>query len=117
MMRVVALMGIVNILLMLSFSAWPDIIHNAFGFAFLLLLQVMAHAGARLSRKTYLVDFAPEKDRPSYVSLSNTAIGIFTLIAAAFGLLAGIFGIELMLLLYALLLLGAWILAGKLKEV
>jgi predicted MFS family arabinose efflux permease len=116
-MRVVALLGVMNILLMLSFPLWPAAIQNKFGFAGLLLLQVMAHAGARLSRKTYLIDYAPEKHRPSYVSLSNTLIGIFTLIAAAVGLLAGVIGVESMLLLYATLLIAAWFFAGKLQEV
>jgi hypothetical protein len=63
------------------------------------------------------LDFAPDDDRPSYVSLSNTAIGIFTLIAAVLGSLASIIGVPLMLLVYALLLLMAFFSGIKLKEV
>jgi MFS family permease len=116
-MLIVISLGMVNISLMASFPLWPENFKNSYTFSFLFLVQVMAHGGARLSRKTYLLDFAPDDDRPSYVSLSNTAIGIFTLIAAFLGSLASIIGVPLMLLVYALLLLMAFFSGIKLKEV
>ncbi|WP_156810353.1 hypothetical protein [Nitritalea halalkaliphila] len=92
-------------------------LQNRYTFSALFLSLVMTHGGARLSRKTYLVDFAPEQERPSYVALSNTLIGAFTLVAAALGTLASVFSISVMLGIYALLLGVAYFLAGKLREV
>lgn len=117
MMIIVALLGMANILLMASFPFWAASLKNIYVFSLLLLIQVMAHGGARLSRKTYLIDFAPEKERPLYVSLSNTMIGVFTLLAAGLGLIAGLFGAQVMLLVYAFLLICAVFLAIRLKTV
>lgn len=116
-MIAVAILGIGNICLMASFPLWADPFRNIYTFSILLLIQVMAHAGARLSRKTYLIDFAPEKDRSLYVSLANTMIGIFTLVAAGFGIVAAFFGTQTMLLFYAGVLMLSIMFALKLKEV
>ena len=116
MMVAVALLGIANIALMLSFPFWPEAIRNVFGFSVLLMIQVVAHAGARLSRKTYLLDFAPGSERPLYVSLSNTMIGIFTLVAAGLTAIASIWSVEAMLLVLATLLAGAALLGLRLQE-
>ena len=113
----VSILGMVNISLMALFPFWPDSLQNIYVFAGLFLIQVMAHGGARLSRKTYLVDFAPEKERPLYVSLSNTMIGVFTLIAAGLGSLSSLFGVQTMLFVFVGLLGLGLFLAFKLKEV
>ncbi|MGY6560032.1 MAG: MFS transporter [Nitritalea sp.] len=115
--RGISLLGIACILLMISFPFWPEALQNRYTFSALFLSLVMTHGGARLSRKTYLVDFAPEQERPSYVALSNTLIGAFTLVAAALGTLASVFSVSVMLAIYALLLGLAFLLAGKLREV
>ncbi|WP_163381754.1 MFS transporter [Cyclobacterium sp. SYSU L10401] len=117
MMVVVGLLGALNIVLMSLFPFWPEPLQNSYVFAFLFLVQVMAHGGARLSRKTYLIDFAPREERPSYVSLANTAIGIFTLIGAGLGALAGILGVQITLWVFAGLLLLASGIGTRLKEV
>lgn len=113
----VSILGMVNISLMALFPFWPDSLQNIYVFAALFLIQVMAHGGARLSRKTYLVDFAPEKERPLYVSLSNTMIGVFTLLAAGLGSLSSLFGIQAMLSVFVALLGIGLFLAFRLKEV
>ncbi|SIT04857.1 MFS transporter [Belliella pelovolcani] len=113
----VSVLGMVNISLMALFPFWPDSLQNIYVFAALFLIQVMAHGGARLSRKTYLVDFAPEKERPLYVSLSNTMIGIFTLLAAGLGSLSSFFGVQVMLYVFVGLLMIALCLTFRLKEV
>lgn len=116
MMQWVALLGIVNIMLVLSFAYWPENLQNLYWFAPLYLMQVMAHGGARLSRKTYLVDMAPDDERPLYVSLSNTMIGLFTLLAGLIGFLVGLLGTAWILGFFALTLLAAIGLAQRLKE-
>ncbi|SNR94911.1 Predicted arabinose efflux permease, MFS family [Belliella buryatensis] len=113
----VSILGMVNISLMALFPFWPDSLQNIYVFAALFLIQVMAHGGARLSRKTYLVDFAPEKERPLFVSLSNTMIGVFTLVAAGLGSLSSFFGVQVMLFVFVGLLMIALFLTFRLKEV
>lgn len=77
----------------------------------------IAYAGARLSRKTYLVDYAPDDERPTYVSLANTLIGLFTLIAASFGLVAQYFGLGAQLYFFVALLVLCVLLSFRLEEV
>lgn len=54
----------------------------------------LGQAGARLGRKTYLVDGAPEDRRPLYVAVANTVIGVVTILGAALGVLADIFSVD-----------------------
>ncbi|MGA9326717.1 MAG: MFS transporter, partial [Salegentibacter sp.] len=77
----------------------------------------IAYSGARLSRKTYLVDYAPAEDRPTYVSVANTFIGLFTLVAAGFGVVAQLFGLPAQIIFFLLLLIIAVLLSFRLKEV
>ncbi|MCC5876283.1 MAG: MFS transporter [Candidatus Sumerlaeia bacterium] len=48
----------------------------------------LSQAGNKLGRKTYLVDGAPEKDRPTWVAVANTIVGLVTLAASGLGLIA-----------------------------
>ena len=90
---------------------------NFFYFLPVFFIHGIAYAGARLSRKTYLVDYAPEDERPTYVSVANTAIGIFTLIAAGFGFVSQLFGLTAQLVFFVILLVAAIILSFRLKSV
>lgn len=76
----------------------------------------IAYSGARLSRKTYLVDYAPSDERPTYVSVANTFIGLFTLLAAAFGLIAQVFGLPVQIIFFIILLIIAILLSYKLRK-
>jgi len=77
----------------------------------------IAYSGARLSRKTYLVDYAPNDNKATYVSVANTFIGLFTLVAAGFGIVAEIFGLPAQIIFFMSLLVLAIILSFKLKKV
>jgi MFS family permease len=77
----------------------------------------IAYSGARLSRKTYLVDYAPDDDRPTYVSVANTFIGLFTIVAAGFGVIAEIFGLPAQIIFFMSLLVLAIVLSFRLKRV
>jgi len=116
-MHWIAIIGIINITLVISFVYWPESMQNLYCFAPLYLFQVMAHGGARLSRKTYLVDMAPDVERPLYVSLSNTMIGLFTVLAGLIGFVLGLLGTLWLLLFFVLCLLSAVLLSRQLKEV
>lgn len=57
----------------------------AYGVVFLVL--GIALSGVRLGRKTYLIDGAPDDERPLLVAFSNTVVGLLALLAGALGLL------------------------------
>lgn len=78
----------------------------------------VAHAGVRLGRKTYLVDMATQETRAAYVAVSNTVIGgCLLLVGALVGALAVPLGAAGIVLLLALLALGAAAMAWRLDEV
>lgn len=110
----IALGGGVFALLFYFASDW-----NLGFFAFLpvFFINGIAYSGARLSRKTYLVDYAPDDDRPTYVSVANTFIGLFTIVAAGFGVIAEIFGLPAQIIFFMSLLVLAIVLSFRLKRV
>ncbi len=70
------------------------------------LTLIVAHGGARLGRKVYLVDMAGPTDRAAMVAVSNTLIGIMMLLAGAIGVLAiwlGSAGVILILAIISLI--------------
>lgn len=112
----IAIFGIVNCLLVLGFTVLPGDLQTIYVFAPMILLNMMAHGGARMSRKTYLTDYAPENDRPTYIALANTLIGIFTLLTAGIGYLAEWFGTPFLLLFLCFMLLCSIYFSWRLKE-
>ena len=111
-----ALLGILNCGLVAGFTFLPEGSRSIFLFAPLILMNMMAHGGARLSRKTYLTDYAPEEDRPLYVALANTLIGVFTLAAAGIGFLSEWFGPLFLLAFLSGMLLLSIFFSWKLEE-
>jgi predicted MFS family arabinose efflux permease len=83
----------------------------------LFLIVNVAHSGVRLGRKTYLIDLATEKTRAAYVAVSNTLIGLLLLLGSLFGLLAEALGPRYVVLVLALIALGAAASAWRLPEV
>ncbi len=75
----------------------------AFGFPF--LLGGIAEAGVRVSRKTYLVDIAPDDQRPLYAAFSNTFAGGIALASGLLGVLAS--QVSVVAALIALILIAA----------
>lgn len=81
------------------------------------LLLMLAHTGARVGRKTYVVDLAEGNQRTDYVAVSNTAMGV--LLFAAGGLSAALaqIGVGVALGFLAVLGLIGVLLATRLPEV
>lgn len=96
-MIAVAVLGIINLSSVLLFELLPPAYLSIYTFAPLILINMMIHSGARLSRKTWLTDFAPENERPLYISLSNTCIGLFTILTAGIGFIAELFSLSILL--------------------
>ena len=69
-----------------------DFLGWAYGGVFLLL--GIALSGVRLGRKTYLVDGAPEDERPLFAAFSNTLVGFVALVATGLGVVVEAGGIE-----------------------
>lgn len=116
-MLVIAVFGIINCSLVIGFMYLDTSFQTIYLFAPLILLNMMAHGGARLSRKTYMTDFAPEKERPLYIALSNTLIGCFTLLAMGIGFIAQWLNYEALLIFFMGMLLLSMFWTYKLKEV
>ncbi|MCC5857442.1 MAG: MFS transporter [Ectothiorhodospiraceae bacterium] len=96
-------------LVALVIAILPETLQSAYAYTLVFMLLGIAEAGVRLGRKTYLVDAAPADERPLYVAFSNTSIGLLALGAGAFGLVAQLLGVNVLVgLLIVLALLGAW---------
>ncbi len=63
------------------------------------LLLAIAHAGARMGRKTYVVDMAKGDERTLYVAVSNSLIGVVLIATGVLGAVIAIAG-------------PSWVLAG-----
>jgi hypothetical protein len=90
-----ALAGILALVLGLL----PDAYHQEWLFALVFFFTGFGQAAVRLGRKTWLVDATPATDRPTYVALSNTLVGIATIAGAGLGFVADAAGIEILLLI------------------
>lgn len=74
------------------------------------LLLALTHVGARLGRKTYVVDIAEGDQRTQYVAVANTLMGVLLLALGAVTAGLAVLGAEFALLLLAVLgLVGAWV--------
>lgn len=102
--------------LALSFLIFPESLQTPWAFAAVFFIGGMAQAGTRLGRKTYIVDAAPEADRPLYVAVSNTLIGLVTLSSAVLGFVADLFGTPWLIGLFALIMLAGILTALSLPE-
>ncbi|MCK0745778.1 MFS transporter [Chromohalobacter nigrandesensis] len=96
-------------------GAWSE---NVWPYALVYALLVIAHAGVRLGRKTYVVDMAGSDKRALYVALSNTFTGILMLLVGGLlGAIAHVTGSAGLLLVLALCALGAAASSQRLPEV
>lgn len=65
--------------------------------AILIFSAAVAHHGARVGRKTYLVDMANQDNRAQFTAVSNTAIGLVLLLGILLGPLESAAGISVVL--------------------
>jgi hypothetical protein len=66
---------------------------NEVAYAAVVFVAVVAQEGVRLGRKAYLVTAAPADERPLYVALANTIIGVVMIALALLGVLAEFAGV------------------------
>jgi hypothetical protein len=89
--------------LALVLGSIPFLGQNPYTLAIPVLMIGFAIAGVRLGRKTYIVDGAPQADRPLYFALSNTISGVLTLLGGGLGFIADFFGLNLLILILTLI--------------
>lgn len=85
-------------------------------FGVLLFILGLAQAGARLGRKTYLVDSTPTEQRPTLGAVTNTIVGLVMLGGGGLGLIAHFAGLQILILLLAGLALVAAVVSWRLPE-
>lgn len=90
--------------------AWPWLWAGVF------FLGAMAHAGARLGRKTYLVDLGTTETRAAYTAVSNTVIGVMLLAYGAISALLQLAGTEIVIAALAASTLAAAVMSRRLPE-
>jgi hypothetical protein len=93
-------------------AAW----HTAIVLSPIFLVVGFAQAGVRLGRKAYIVNAAPGPDRPTYVALTNTIIGVLTLAGGAFGVIADAYSVPALLIVFIGLTTLGVVLAWRMPE-
>ncbi len=89
---------VLALLAMLALASTP---HGAWVFVTAYLLLALAHTGARVGRKTLVVDLATGNRRTDYVAVSNTVMGIVLLATGAVSAALAQLGVEIALLFLA----------------
>lgn len=112
-----ALSVLVMIIALLLTHARPALLGNVFVAAALLFVAAAAHHGARIGRKTYLVDMAASGNRAQYVAVSNTVMGVVLLTGIALGWLDHARGATAVLALLACVGVFAAIRCWRLRDV
>jgi hypothetical protein len=99
-------------LVTLIFAAMPDGSRPALIYAGIFMLISFAESAVALSGETYLIDHAPDADRPVYLAMSNLIFGVFGLLAGVFGVIAQVAGMPVLIALFAALaLISVWSIA------
>lgn len=87
-------------LLLYNFQA--DLLGQQWVGGLLIFTAAVAHHGARVGRKTYLVDMATQENRAQFTAVSNTVIGLVLLLGILLGVLdtyAGVGAVVVVLIL------------------
>lgn len=81
---------------------WPEALGMQWLAALILFSSAVAHHGARVGRKTYLVDMANQNNRAQLTAVSNTVMGVVLLAGLLLGWVDAVFGVAVVL----------WVLTG-----
>ena len=103
--------------LSLIIDIWIPNAMGAITGALLVFGAAVAHQGARVGRKTYLVDMAGSGNRAQYTAVSNTVMGLFLLSGGALGVVDAAFGTRSVLLLLLAVAVAAVIRCLRLPSV
>ncbi|WP_163321939.1 MFS transporter [Draconibacterium mangrovi] len=105
----VLIASVLGIFIFLTISYFDTLRSAKWLYPVVLFILGIAHQGVRLGRKTYVIDMATGNERTSYVSVSNTVIGIILLMVGGLSALVSLLSVEGVILLLSLLgLAGAY---------
>lgn len=97
-MAAASVMSTLVMLLALGLYYWmPDALATGWVAGALLFLSAVAHHGARVGRKTYLVDMATQDNRAQLTAVSNTVMGVILLAGILLGWLDSAYGVAAVL--------------------
>ena len=108
--------SVLTVVFALGAGLGPEGLVGVVLFCGVFLSSGFAEAGVRLGRKTYLVDGAPERQRPLMVAVANTVVGVMYAAAALLGFVADSVGVEVVLILLGIMALIGTVLAVTLPE-
>ncbi len=100
-----------------SYFLAPQLLSQLLVPGLLVFAAAVAHQGARVGRKTYLVDLATADTRSSYTAVSNTVLGIFLLSGSGLGVVDAMYGTQTVLMLLLAVSLLASVFCLTLKRV
>jgi MFS family permease len=103
-------------LLALLFGLLPSSPALALPFGLLFLLNGIARPAANIAYPSYLLEIAPARERPLYISFTNTVLGVATFVPVVGGTLLDLFGFRTLFLLALMIALTAWWLARGMVE-
>ena len=105
----VLIASVLGIFIFFTISYFPLLRSAKWLYPVVLFILGIAHQGVRLGRKTYVIDMGTGNERTSYVSVSNTVIGIILLMVGGLSALVSLLSIEGVILLLSVLgLAGAY---------
>ncbi|MAD44514.1 MAG: MFS transporter [Oceanospirillaceae bacterium] len=109
--------AIIGIALFLIARFIPELMATFWLMPLLYFVLTICHQGVRVGRKTYLVDMAEGDKRTSYVSVSNTVIGIVLLALSGLGSLTAVMSMEALILFFSVMAIAGVLMAARLPEV
>ena len=95
-------------------SGGDYVLYYVFGLVF--VAYGVARAGQNLANLTYLLDIAPERERPAYVGLVNTTLGVVSFVPLIGGTLVDHVGFQTLFVIAFFIALGAVFASGALHE-
>ena len=105
----VLIASVLGIFIFFTISYFPLLRSAKWLYPVVLFILGIAHQGVRLGRKTYVIDMGTGNKRTSYVSVSNTVIGIILLMVGGLSALVSLLSVEGVILLLSVLgLAGAY---------
>ncbi|MCW4631193.1 MULTISPECIES: hypothetical protein [Marinomonas] len=117
-MLISSLLGSLSgIALFLSIKLLPETFSVVWPVAVLYFILSVAHQGVRIGRKTYLVNLGEGNKRTSYVSVSNTIIGIVLLVMSGISLLTYMISLEGLILIFSMIALIGCFIVIRLPEI
>jgi MFS family permease len=91
------MMGAVTGAAALFLGILPAFFQNPYVYGLIFVLLGFAEAGVLLGRKTFLIDQVDPDQRTTYVAFANTVMGVVTLLFGFAGILAQVYGIQILI--------------------